>query len=794
MEAVQELKAERFLDRSKEVDLSRFELLKDLTVSGREVAKELRKLRTPQAMSSLKDRVRSHARVFSKNYQIRVLPSSSGTWGVALKPEAVQAVSELQSGQRRTLRDLPPDTFKPTALLYNMNDIALADEEQVMSRLRHEAQHIQSTDYRYIFEGQLAAVQKECLPSTFGLVQMACEDTRVNHQQCLDSKAAKERVAQGLSGRLGEIEAKINEQPLPRQLALNLLYGRWLSDQNLSSLRNHTVIELSEKLSPAIALYTGGVDNDQNFDLLLDQILPALKEAEAAGLQEEMLRIAACDIADQEKRDAAVRRHFLRRISHGISSSRMIRALRRLLRGNQSNSTYDGALSQSLDRAGGPSARKAVSQAVEVQRLAFDERDEGLKAAGKEVGRLRNAVDLTTFPEELKSVLEETCKALPAAFNAELRQRAVASMSEAQSTALAQELPVGLEFRKNEEDPQKQQLSISEVPPAEEIDDVWNSLRDPEPVQPPEPPKDPALPLKAERENAAKLSAELRRREVVKNGFTEQEEGVYRSFKALELSVIAGLEDFLEQLKPYLPKKRGYRQGNELFITGNRVDGRSLAKKIPVRDYRIYTRREPADMPDPCIFVELLIDNSRSMEGEKMEESVKTAIFWARALEEMGIPFAIKFLGERVTPIKGFSQRYDDPVARIKPTLLYSATASEEATDIGSALQAADSEMVMYRRRYPDLFGAVFVISDSGANTGMINEELQQYIRKMQQHFIVMNFILASDPELIGLAQLYFGRKNVVAPAQFRDLPRESIRVLSAVLREAFRRNMGIRS
>lgn len=804
MGAVQHIKPERFLDRSQQIDLSRFELLTDVTVSKKKVAQELKKVRGPKAMQSLRQRIDSMARVFSQNYDLRVLPSPLNQWGLCLKPEAVEAVRQLQAGEISTLRDLPADLFNPTALLYNLNDVALAKEDDVMARLRHEAQHARFTDFRLLFEGREIARQEKVLPSSFGLVQSTCEDLRVYHHFCDESTSVKDRIKESFTPRLGEIEAKINEQPLVRQLGLNLFYGRWLTNQDIPGLKSTAVIEATEALQPCLTRYMTGADNSANFDLFLDEIVPHVQEMEVQGIREEAQRLIACDIADRAKKDAAIQRHFLRRIARQVGMAKAIIALRDFLHlRNSSLSPYESAVDDGLAAAGGKSTRGAIATEVESQRLAFKERDEGLRNEGKEVGRQRNAVDLTKFPAELQKALEGIVDRLPQPISGELSKKAVASINTAQSEALQSELPVGLELGKPEgegedaeADPYDERMNVADTPLPEEIDSMWESIenaREEELREIAERKKSAEVPVD-EKQHAAEIEKKLQMRELARNGFTEEQMADYTNFRAFEASVTGHLEGFMEQLRPFLPKKRTYRQGEELYVTGNEIDRRALARLVPLGDYRFRTRREPVDSPDPRIFIALLIDNTRSMDGEKMEEARKTGIFYARVAQELGIPFVIKLFGQKVTTIKGFDQSYDDPIARIKPNLMYSLTASEEETNMGAPLEETVKEMKMFKKKCPDLFGAIFVISDGGANAGMMEGPLQQYIRQIQHDFIVMNFNLGSRPEDIQLANAYFGRKNVVSPKTFQELPRESIRTLSVVLRDAYRRNLGIRS
>ena len=86
--------------------------------------------------------------------------------------------------------------------------------------------------------------------------------------------------------------------------------------------------------------------------------------------------------------------------------------------------------------------------------------------------------------------------------------------------------------------------------------------------------------------------------------------------------------------------------------------------------------------------------------------------------------------------------------------------------------------------------GAAFVITDSGANSGLTGDPLRALIARMQEEFVVGAFILSGHFEDAKISRWYFGEPNVIAPDNFTLLPRESFRVLrSTILR--FARHFG---
>jgi uncharacterized protein YegL len=292
-------------------------------------------------------------------------------------------------------------------------------------------------------------------------------------------------------------------------------------------------------------------------------------------------------------------------------------------------------------------------------------------------------------------------------------------------------------------------------------------------------------------ERAQQLAKEVREQEMKNEGFDpnqEDEHALYDRYKQLEVSTAGYVKPFIDSLRPLLPKNRSLSfQGHH--FTGPKIDFREVPRRVPVKDYQIHQRPVVVESPQPRMYIELLIDNSGSMEGEKMEETLRSAIFWGRVLKTFDIPFAIKLFGTSVITIKDFDQEFDDPRHRIKPALLRAATASMGGTDIGEPLIRAHEEMLAERTRYKSSLGAIFVLSDSGANRGLTGSSLKAKVDEVREHFVVSNFILTSSSAEVSEAKSIFGDEHVVAPSDFRELCPETIRVLRGTL-DGFRKRL----
>ncbi len=293
---------------------------------------------------------------------------------------------------------------------------------------------------------------------------------------------------------------------------------------------------------------------------------------------------------------------------------------------------------------------------------------------------------------------------------------------------------------------------------------------------------------------AEALRQERERRDMRQKGFSESEAELYKKFINFEFEMRGRIQTFMTQLAPQLPKEQSFTFDGAHY-TGSRLNKKAIAHYAPIGDMRVYSRRKAVEGEDPKLLVELLIDNSGSMEQPptKLENAIKTAVFFGRVLRNFGIPFSIKLFARGVEPIKGIEQDYDRPDLRIKYNLITKLNAKGGGTDMHSPLQQAHAEISLIKRRDPSMIAAVFVISDSGANEGIQGQPLKDFIDGMRHDCTVTNFILTKEPKEVAEAKSYFGPQNVVAPDSFEELPDEAIRVLRRTMERAFRAQGGFK-
>lgn len=283
----------------------------------------------------------------------------------------------------------------------------------------------------------------------------------------------------------------------------------------------------------------------------------------------------------------------------------------------------------------------------------------------------------------------------------------------------------------------------------------------------------------------ASLNAENQARELHLNGFSKGEIELFEKFKSLESSMAGLILGFQRKFADLLPcEKQTEYEGAYLF--GKKLNQKMAVRRFPFGDLRVLKRAHEVNGHHPKLEVVLLIDNTISMQDHnKMANALKVTVFWGRVLRNLNIPFSIKLFGERVTDIMLFGQDYDLRDLRIKHRLVTATTAQERHTNLSAGIESAFKDISARRKRNPEITGAIFVISDSGANHGRTGRELKRLIESVRAQFLITNFILTKKVDEVRESKSYFGKDNVVAPRKFEELPNEAGRVLAETIQLA---------
>lgn len=767
------------------------------------VVREGKSQRSASEVRALEQKIGLIARVFSRNYNLDVFPSPTGGWACGIDPKVAEDIEAYLTGKRESLDDLPAETFRPKQIYYDSKDIAEAPEDEVLGVLRHEVGHANNSDYRLFFKGQRQARDEGYLPTGWANIHNALEDPWVNNIEIAGSEVVREKMTKRYAATMPEVVAKIGTQPLTRQLGLNIIH-HWLTGQNIPTLTDKRVLETFERIKPHAEAYFKGASAQENFDNLLQNVWPTYREVETKALSDEetkeLARQASKENLGQTKPDqgSAAQEGQGAQGQSGIQNAlkRFTSAVKKLFGAGDSPkpSEEQKQIEKDLEGKVGGNLQKNLRQELNRQKEELEKADRELKQQGHKTGTVPDDIDLNKLSKEVRQGLEDLKKSLAPEMKKALQQQARKNLDAKQAEALKQDAPA---FMQAEEDPQtgERRVTFKKGPSQSQMqltkEQVQQLMEQAEAAQEQEQAQAEAQQQQREEQSAEEIRAEMERREMLQAGFTEQERELFKKFKDLETPMQSRIRNFIQTIEKFLPKQETYTYGGE-YYTGRKVDHRSIPERAPVKDYRIYQRREPIAAPQARMYITLVIDNSGSMKGEKMEESLKTAVFWGRVLQEFGIPFSIKFFGDRVRNIKTFEQDYDDGRNRVKPSLVQYADASGGSTDMSAPLLETEKEMNIARRKFAGSVGAVFVISDSGANQGLTGPALIELIQRLQKNYIVSNFILSTNQGEVKEAEKYFGEKNVIAPKNFGDLPDEAFRVLRVTLERMLRLQGGM--
>jgi hypothetical protein len=746
--------------------------------------------RSPAEIQEIKEKIGLIARVFSRNYDLTVVPSPMGGWACSLNPRAVEGIEKYLRGEITSMDEIPDEEFRPKQILYDAKEIVDRPEDEVIGIIRHEVGHANNTDYKLFIKGQRLAMDEGYMPTSWAEIFNALEDPWVNNKEIAGSDVVREKIGKLYEGWIEEVDANINTQPVTRQLGLNIIH-HWLTGENIPSLKDKKVLDTFEKIKPHAEEYFKAATAQDNFDNLKNNIWDTYKELESKAIDDEKLKELARQLGDsdlgkpQEPQEGGKGQGSGQQQDKGLLS-KIRKSLG--LGGDEEGEGEPSQEKQNLEREAqskaGSDLKKKLAKELGQQEKEQKDVGEKLEQQGKEGAGLPEDIDLSKLPQDVREALEKIAEQLSEQAKRELEKEAKENLDKKQAQDAKKHQPKSFEMKKDKKTGQyvatpKRAPSEKEIEKIKEQIEEFNQEIDQRSAA--ESAQQTQTEAQNEQERARQLEQELERQDMLKNGFEEDEKDLYRKFKELENTMQQRISNFLKILDKYLPKKETYEYGGEHY-TGTKLNKKAITKRAPIKDYRIYERRDIVESTEPRMFVELLIDNSGSMSGTKMEESLKTAIFWSRVLRRFEIPFAVKFFGDQVLDVMKFDDDYDDPKKKIKPKLVRSADASGGSTDMGSPLQRANDEMTTAKRKYTGSYGAVFVISDSGANSGKTGAALREYIETMQKHYLVMNFILSQSPGEIAQAKELFGENNVVAPARFEDLPDESFKVLRVTL------------
>lgn len=756
------------------------------------------------------------ARVFSRNYGLKVMPSGKkGLWACGIDKKVEPEVMKYVQGQRETLDDLPAEAFEPKRILYDESAIEDKKLSEITPILRHEASHAKRTDFRLMFEGQRMAKDDGFLPTTFWIMWEGMEDPRISNIEGRESRAIDAAIRKADVGELEKrlAEKPIGEYPMIMQFAYNSL-NHWLRGESIGELEGTEVGEIFEKAKPLISQYMQNTDLEQRRGLQ-EQIWDIVKEIETKSKEKEELKekirqdnikpgnqgkgedqqaqgqsggqgkgegsggegesqgigVPSGETAEGKEQPEEKLNSDDAEAQDGQKSSEeqqresFLEKLRNLILGKRDKEKNEG---QSPNEA-----------AAEEERV-----DQSKDSSEKEQKEEKDQVDLTQFSQEQLDEIRQAIENLPPDEREKLSRRAREILDEMQKDAMKENMQNIFELERDKQTGNFQLkprfASEQEEDAAErEFEETVQEVEEMERAE-----NEQRLVDQQIRDERQQFEAEQRREniELENAGFDpETEREKFFVYRDLERAMQAHIRNFRSAMEKIVPRQ-GERKFEGHFYTGPKFDKRQLVRKLPIGDEKFWLRAQEVAEGKPRLFVALLIDNSGSMDGVKMQEARKSAIFFAEVLRDMEVPFMIESFGDSAETLKDFKENFDDASDRNKPRLIDGTDASGGNTNLHQGVEKVIDAMNNYRRIVPDSHGLIFVITDGGANRGLVGEELKDYVDEHKGRLTFKGFGLSRNEEerqeIQQYLNLYFGEQNCAYPQNFDDLPDEAFRLL----------------
>lgn len=754
---------------------------------------------TPQE----KNRLIAHlGRVFARSYDIQVIPSrQKGLWATSLDPKVNAEVYKYIEGQRDTLDDLPPESFRPRQILYDAESAQGMTMDEINTILHHEAGHAKYTDFRSMVEGQRQAKDEGYLPTSFWLTFEGIEDPRVNSLEGEESPAIDRQIRfnQG-----NELQTRITEQPLQdRPYMLQFVYNSfhyWLHGEGIPELKDTDVGRLGELAKPLLEQYFQNTDVEQR-KILQRQIWDIAKELEKKDIEDEKMR--QMQEQNQQKGQQEGQGESQQSSGQGGGSGEA-QAGAPNIPGGKGPREQTGS-PQQQGQSGQPStsgqSSESQGQNSNQQKGVFERLRERLfgprnqqqgeqEATGHDISTSqpqakpkRERIDLSKLSDAELQQLKEAIDNLTPEQRAELEQKAREAVDELQKEALEEDFNKNFKLEKNKQtgDYEVRPTLTDEKTQKQAQENYQQILKE---VGAEEQAKSEREELERQVQKAMMRQLEQARREKLemeKAGFDESDRDKFLLYQSLEDAMYSYVRNFRQAIEKVIPRRREpvYEGG---YFSGPKFDKRDLIRKVPLGDQQFHMRQVEKPTGDPRLFIGLLVDNSGSMNGKKMEQARRTMIFFAKVCKDMGIPFMGVAFGDSVEVIKQFRQDFDNPSEQIKPKIIDATNANGGSTNLHVGIELTIEAMNEQRRRLRDSHGLIFVITDGGANAGLTGDALKNYIEENRGRLTFKGFGLSgSDHERASIQTYlnhYFGESNCAYPQGFDDLPDEAFRVL----------------
>lgn len=676
----------------------------------------------------LQRRIVQTARVYAQRYDMPVKPSGEkGKWACGFNPASIEEVNRYMAGERP---DLEGVDLRPHTIYYDLESAKDMKFSAVQTILAHEGGHALASDFGFMIMGQKISKDEGHLPTSFWLIFEGMEDPRVNEVSGRRSENFRARLIEENREMIDERVADWDKfRKLPRlfQFALASVYY-WAHGEPLEQLANTDVGAVLSQARPLLDRYYVNTEPTERWELQ-QQIWDIAKVLEAADLNDQAFK----NFCDQRNKNG----------QSGQGD------------GQQEGSDNENGNGSGNGRGGGLFRRFRL-RVGGTNQGGQEQATSGDQAANEQAQREWDAL-----PEEEKEAIRKAVKD---------------ALDERQKEILENEMPKTFILEKGEDGTyQAKPASMSEEE-QQQADEAFEEAE--QEVEADE--SEARREIERRRREAERRLAEQREREekerMKKAGFDpEKEAGDYRVYESLEKSMLSKIRSFVGLIKGMLPRQDA-RVQKGAFMDGSSINMTELVRRFPVGDWNVMQRETMVPVGDPRLFIALVVDNTGSMSGEKIQEARKASIFLNAVCEQLGIPFIDIVFDSSAYVIKGYEQRFSDPRHKVKPRLIQHTTASGWSTNLHAGLKEAIDQTNLQRGRILDRAtkGIVYVISDGLANSGLTGDELKNYVDSHINGITYQAIGLADEGERQMVEEGFsylFGKQNCMFPRRFSELP-----------------------
>ncbi len=250
--------------------------------------------------------------------------------------------------------------------------------------------------------------------------------------------------------------------------------------------------------------------------------------------------------------------------------------------------------------------------------------------------------------------------------------------------------------------------------------------------------------------------SDMDRKYMKEHGLTEEE---FKQYRTMMRSVLPYVEHFKRRFDNFLPQEEEGWGGR--YLRGRRLNYRHIAKEIPIKRGRLFSKREVPDRKE--ILFELLIDVSASMrKAEKIQNAIKSLLLVSEALDSISMPFSIRVFNENVYELKSFEEEYRSVKARIMELI----GSVGGGTDLGKAVGAGADSLEFYMKK-TGMKGVIVLFTDGEPTKGLRGRELKTFLSQVRQKIPI---VAVGVGEASRMVKEYFER-NAINVEDISKLP-----------------------